>query len=194
MAWRREPTIIDEAGVRGRIREFIVDEDGVGEVSVELASGVRVTLPSDLLHPEDKGGYRIATRWTQLATADAVDIPIAVEEVSVTKQIVERQSMKIRRRVVTEDQLVETPLWDERISVERVPVNAYVDQIPGPRQEGDTLIIPRVEEEVVVTKRLIVREELRVRVIREQRIERTTVSVRRHEIEIEPDTTHSKKH
>lgn len=202
MAWRREPFVVDEAGVSGRIREFIVDDEGAGEVSVELASGVRVTMPADMLHPEQNGGYRIETRWAELASVEALDLPIVVEEVRVGKHVVDRERLKIRRHVVTEDKLVETPLWHERITVEHVPCNAYVEQVPGPRQEGDTLIIPRVEEEVVVIKRLVVREELRIRVIREQRVERTTVSVRRHEIEVErdldaatsPGSPNSKKH
>jgi len=95
------------------------------------------------------------------------------------------RQVRVRRRVVSEQQVVEIPVWHERIDVETVPVNAFVDRPPEPRQEGDVLVIPCVEEVVVVEKRLRVREELRVRVVREQRTHRETVELRRHEIELD---------
>jgi uncharacterized protein (TIGR02271 family) len=93
--------------------------------------------------------------------------------------------MRIRRRVVTEHKHVEVPLMYERIEVERVPIGQFVDRMPKPREEGDVLIIPCVEEVAVVEKRLRVTEELRVRRVRDQRIHTETVPVRRHEIDID---------
>ena len=87
--------------------------------------------------------------------------------------------------MVTEDKTVEAPVMEERIVVERVAQDRMVDRIPEPRREGDTLIVPCVEEVVTVEKRLWLREELHVRVIREHRIERRTVPVRRHELQVE---------
>ncbi len=47
--------------------------------------------------------------------------------------------------------------------VERVAINRVVDTAPAVRQEGDTLIIPVLREETVVTTRLVLVEELHVR-------------------------------
>jgi stress response protein YsnF len=43
-----------------------------------------------------------------------------------------------------------------------VPIGREVAQAPLPFEEGDTLIIPVVEERLIVEKRLVVVEEIRV--------------------------------
>jgi uncharacterized protein (TIGR02271 family) len=46
--------------------------------------------------------------------------------------------------------------------VERVSIDRVVDQAPPPRQEGDTLVLPVLEEVVVVERRLVLKEEVRI--------------------------------
>ena len=50
----------------------------------------------------------------------------------------------------------------EEVEVERVPVNRLVEGPVAVRQEGDTTIVPLVEEILVVEKRLMLKEELRI--------------------------------
>lgn len=50
----------------------------------------------------------------------------------------------------------------DRVDVERIPVGTEVDTPPQIREEGDTLVIPVVEEVLVVTKRYRIMEEVRV--------------------------------
>ena len=50
------------------------------------------------------------------------------------------------------------------IEVERVAIGCYVDVVPPSRQEGDVLVVPIVDEVVLVEKRLLLREEIRIRV------------------------------
>lgn len=51
---------------------------------------------------------------------------------------------------------------NDRIEVQRVPVDHEVDTPPEIRQEGDTLVVPVVEEVLVVTKRYRIIEEVHV--------------------------------
>jgi hypothetical protein len=186
VATRRDPTVVDTDGVRARIREFIVDDARASAVIVELDGGARITLPTELLHRHAEGGYAIDAPWKIFAGAPArLESPIVEEQVVVGVRAVPRQRFRVRRRVVTDDQVVETPIWEEQIEIEHVPVGTFVDRAPVTRREGDTLIIPCVEEVAVVETRLRLREEVRVRVVRERRIDRRTVKVRRIEIEIE---------
>jgi len=60
------------------------------------------------------------------------------------------------------DVTVDEPLFTEDVTVERVPVNRLVDSAPQSRQDGDTTIIPVVEEVITVQKRLLLREEVRI--------------------------------
>jgi stress response protein YsnF len=58
--------------------------------------------------------------------------------------------------------IVDEPFTREDVQVERVPVNRFVAEPVSVRYEGDTMIIPVMEELTVVEKRLHVKEELRV--------------------------------
>jgi len=76
-------------------------------------------------------------------------------------------------------------LWQERVTVERVQVNQPVDHAPTVRRDGDTLIIPILEEVVVVEKRLMLNEELRVTMQRVSRRQPQSVTLRREEAVVE---------
>jgi len=54
----------------------------------------------------------------------------------------------------------------DEVSVEHQPINQVVDRRRAPWQEDDTIVIPIYEEQVVVTRRLVLKEKLRVRRVR----------------------------
>jgi stress response protein YsnF len=66
-----------------------------------------------------------------------------------------------------------------------VPVNRPVDAVPEVRYEGDTMIIPLVEEVVVIEKRLVVKEELHITKRQSEREYTDTVTVRRDDVTVE---------
>lgn len=173
--------------MRGTIREYVIDGSRTTGVIVELADGARATLPIDLLRHGNEDAYVIPARWQYFVSnaGHQVSIPVVAEQPTVEIRQRALEQLRVRRRVVSEQQVVETPVWRQRIEVQHVPIDVYVDQWPQPRQEGDTLVVPVVEEEVTVIKRLRVREELRVRLVNEQHVDRQTVTLRRHEIDLE---------
>ncbi len=69
--------------------------------------------------------------------------------------------------------------------MERVPVGRVVQEAPQTRQEGDTLIVPVLEEVLVVEKRLVLKEELHIRKRSSERVEQQTVRLRSENVEIE---------
>ena len=95
---------------------------------------------------------------------DVAVVQLHEEELGVKKQWTEAGEVLIRKRVERRTDTIPVELGYEEVSVERVPANRILaeGERPEPRQEGDTLIVPVVEEEIVVTKRLVVREELHV--------------------------------
>ena len=77
------------------------------------------------------------------------------------------------------------PLNQEEVMVERVTLNQYVDSPPPPvRYEGDTMIIPVLQEVAVVEKRLLLVEELRVTKRQVQKQETQQVSLRQEEVQV----------
>ncbi|HSK70257.1 MAG TPA: YsnF/AvaK domain-containing protein [Pyrinomonadaceae bacterium] len=113
-----------------------------------------------------------------------VIIPVIQEEVSVDKQVVETGKVRISKKISEREELVDEPLLREEVAVERVPINQYVDAAPQARQEGDTLIIPVMREEIVVQKRLVLVEELRVRKQIVEAHEPQSVTLLKEEVEI----------
>ena len=114
----------------------------------------------------------------------AMVIPVIQEEINVDKQVIETGKVRISKRISEHEELVDVPLFREEVVVERVPVNLFVEEPPPVRQEGDTMIIPVVREEIIIQKRILLVEELRVRKEVIERHEPQTVNVLREEVDI----------
>jgi uncharacterized protein (TIGR02271 family) len=111
-------------------------------------------------------------------------IPLYEETLSVAKRRVERGRYQIDVRVVEREQSLEQTLERQDVEVERIAVDRVVETAPEIRQEGDVMIIPIVEEEVVLVTRLVLREEIHVRKKTTQRTEQFTVKLRSERAEI----------
>ncbi|WP_437596024.1 DUF2382 domain-containing protein [Sorangium sp. So ce590] len=98
--------------------------------------------------------------------ADELIVPVVAQELEVQKRTVESGRVRIAKQVHERVEAVEEPLVSERVVVERVTVDQVVTEPPATRQEGDTLIVPVVEEVLFVEKRLVLKEELRITRIR----------------------------
>jgi uncharacterized protein (TIGR02271 family) len=94
---------------------------------------------------------------------DDVAIPLVEERLVTNKRVVETGRVKVRTLVDERETMVREQLSKAVVDVERVAVNREVDAVPAIREEGDTTIIPVVQEVLVVTKKLVVTEELRIR-------------------------------
>lgn len=94
---------------------------------------------------------------------DDVAIPLVEERLVTSKRVVETGRVKVRTIVEEQESQVREQLSKAVVDVERVAVNREVDAAPPIREEGDTTIIPVVQEVLVVTKKLVVTEEIRIR-------------------------------
>ena len=112
-------------------------------------------------------------------------VPVIEEQLLVDKQVNEKGRVRISKRVRETDETVNVPLVQENVSVERVPVNQYVAEAPPPvRYEGNVMIIPVLREVVVVEKRLVLVEELRVTKEQTQTQETQKIRLRKEEVEV----------
>jgi uncharacterized protein (TIGR02271 family) len=94
-------------------------------------------------------------------------IPLVEEQVSVAKHKVPTGRVRIRTVVDQRKAWMREELAREEATVERVPIDREVSEVPEVRQEGDVLIVPVVEEVLVVEKRLVLKEELHIRKTRQ---------------------------
>jgi uncharacterized protein (TIGR02271 family) len=119
-----------------------------------------------------------------------VVIPVVEEEIDATTRAVRTGSVRVDKHVEKRLRRVETPLLHENVEIRRVPMNRAVDVAPKTRRMGDTLIIPVVEEELVITKRLVLKEEIHLithrtkdRSVQEVELNRESAEIRRLDAE-----------
>ena len=119
---------------------------------------------------------------------EEVVIPLAEESVSVSKRKVETGQVRVSLSTDIETVIARETLRGSRIEVERVTVNRVLPEdepAPQSRQEGDTLVIPVVEERPVVVKRLVITEEVRLRFVPTETPFEEEVSVRRQKATVD---------
>jgi len=115
-------------------------------------------------------------------------IPLVAERLSVGKRTVPTGRVRVRTLVDETQEWVREDLARETAEIERVPIGREVDEVPQVRQEGDVLVVPVVEEVLVVEKRLVLKEEIRIRKDRmvERAEEPVTLRAMRAVVEREP--------
>ena len=153
-------------------------------IAVRLTSGQVVLVPVDLMVQQGDGSFHLDLDAAEVArletdgsgpvpareghevaatrSDDAMVVPVVAEEVEVAKRQVESGRVRIHKAVETTDQVVEDSLVHEVVDVERVPINRIVDGPVGNRQDGDVTVVPVYKEVLVIEKRLMLVEEVRI--------------------------------
>ena len=108
-------------------------------------------------------------------------IPLAAEELAVTKQRVETGRVRVTRVTHETEQTIDELLGRETVDVSRIPIGQPIETMPSVREEGDTIIIPVVEEVLVLERRLFLKEEVRLRRVRTTERHQETVMLRHQE-------------
>ncbi len=136
--------------------------------------------------------YR-SQRIAEVGTVETLDVqageglvvPVLREELRVDRREVEQGGVRVHKRVEEREEVVEQPTFREEVTVERVALGRPIDEAIGSRQEGDTLIIPVLEEMLVVEKRLVLKEEVRITKRRINETEQARVVLREEHVDIE---------
>jgi uncharacterized protein (TIGR02271 family) len=123
---------------------------------------------------------------TEVSDEDEVRVRRTEEELRVGTRERQAGSIRVRKRVRTDRERIEVPTRHEEIRVERVPVEGEASEA---EIGEDEVVVPVTEEEVVVHKRPVVKEEVRIRKDVVEDTEVVEEDVRREEIEVEDDTS-----
>ena len=108
-------------------------------------------------------------------------IPLLAEEVTLSKQVVETGRVQVSRVTHEREQLIDELLAHETVEIDRTPIGRQIDAMPAVRDEGDTIVIPIVEEVLVIERRLLLKEEVRVRRMRSTERHQESVTLRHQE-------------
>ena len=168
--------------LRLRLREYAA-QTGQTELGPELEAGSALgtaTNPSPAYEafPEGEAGEEAFADETAV-------ISLAEETLQVGKRTALRGRVRLHKTVSERLGTAELALLREEVEVERVAINRPVEEATSVRYEGDVMIIPRYEEVLVVSKQLVLVEELRVRTVRTERRETQGVTLRREELSVE---------
>lgn len=121
------------------------------------------------------------------ATDTVLTVPVVQEELRVGVRTVDTGGVRIHKTVHEHPHQIDQALLRDAVDVKRVVIDKIValSDAPQSRQEGATLIIPVVEEVLVVEKRLRIKEEIHI--TRNQRTEQhsETVVLRSEEVTVE---------
>ena len=109
------------------------------------------------------------------------------EELAAGTREREAGEVKVRKNVKTDRESIEVPTRHEEVSVERVPLSGEASTEAEIGE--DEVVVPVTEEEVVVEKRPVVKEEVRIKKDVVEDTEVVEEDVRREEIDVEDDTT-----
>ena len=116
---------------------------------------------------------------------DEIVLPLHKEAIAIGKQRVITGKVRVSTVTREREEVVEEFLAREDVEVERKPVSKTVDRMPAVRRTGDTIIIPIVEEVLAVVRRLVVKEEVRIRLVNRKEKHKQRVTVRSQEAVID---------
>jgi stress response protein YsnF len=130
----------------------------------------------------DKDGEEVKTSLApERNDRNEIVLPLYAEEISVSKRVVPKTSVQVSRITHEHEEVINELLTHERVEIERVVIGERVEVKPEVREEGDTIIVPVVEEVATVVRHLILKEEIRIRRIRSEEQLQEHVVLRKQE-------------
>jgi uncharacterized protein (TIGR02271 family) len=184
--------VVAADGDVGVVREVLAGADGYPTaLVVALHDGGAVEVPLTVVERVGPDEVRLAISRSALIGGltspqgdEVVRLALHEEIVEAEAAPVQRGTVRIVRRVETIPVADTVQTWQEVVEVERVPINREIATAPGPRTEGDVIIIPVVEEIVVTETRLVLREEVHVRRRRVAEQVQIAAEVRREVVDV----------
>lgn len=158
--------VIDTAGHEALIVAIQDGENGM-QAWIRMAGGTQVLVPVRLLVPQSEGVYRLPLAFNIPAAGQPTQMsfPLMEEELHVAKRVIDTgRGVRINKTVTEREQLVDPPLLRDELEVTHVTVGRVIAEAEAPqtRYEGDTLVVPVMEEVLVVQKQLLLKEEIRI--------------------------------
>lgn len=160
--------VVDAEGRSGRI-VAIERKKQTATAAVQIEHGPEVVLPLSLLSMGDSNEYHLPFSFASLPNdageLQQVVIPVIQEQLQVDKRVVDTgKGVRVHKTVSEREQVVDQPLLQDELIVERVPVGQLLADSPLPtaRYDGDTLVVPVFEEVLVVAKQTRLKEEVRI--------------------------------
>ena len=171
--------VVDRDGVRGTLDLTVVPPQGSNSrlVLVRFDDGSQVFADASSFVEREHGIFEFPGSFSELMSAnqqsaygasafgssEKVVIPLLEEQIQIARQKILTGGVRVHKTVEERTETVDEPTLREEMEVQRVAVNQFVTgDEPQIRYEDDVMIVPLLEEVLVVEKRLVLREEVRI--------------------------------
>jgi uncharacterized protein (TIGR02271 family) len=126
-----------------------------------------VLVPVSLLALQPDGVYLLPFSFDTSHRQGNVQMnfPVMQEELHIGKRLIDTgKGVRIHKTVSSREQMIDEPLFHDELEIEHIPVDLPVagSDVPSMRYEGDTLVVPVLEEVLVLQKQLRLKEEVRI--------------------------------
>lgn len=111
-------------------------------------------------------------------------LPVIQEELVVFNERHLTGVVRAETHVESEEKTVDIPLHRDEVDVQREARNEVLAAPLEPWYEGDTLVLPVMEEVVVVQKQVVLKELVRITRKRSETIEQKRVTLRRQRVDV----------
>ncbi len=156
---------------KGQPAQLISSEnrDNDLQLLLQLQEGKQIIVPRTALTQRGDGTYQLPFATTDLiaqqgGTVEEKIIPVIEEQVHISKRVVDTGGVRVHKHVIEREEVIDEPLRRDELDVRHVPIGQIIDasNIPTARQEGDTFIVPVLEEVLVIHKQLRLKEEIHI--------------------------------
>lgn len=140
---------------------------------------------TEVQQPAKKVAETVET--VQPVDAERYVVPILHEELQIGKRVKRIGGVQVHKTVHERVEVLNVPIRIETCEVERIPINMYVDEAPPIAYEGDDLIVPVLEEVLIVEKRLMLKEKIRIKRHKQMATHAEHVTLREEHVEVTRD-------
>ena len=115
-------------------------------------------------------------------------IPVVAEQLAVgTRTVDTGRGVRVHKTVVQQPVTIDEALGHDEVDIRHVAVDRIVapDEVPATRYEGDTLVVPVLEEVLVIERRVRIKEELHITRVRHERQHQETVVLKAEQVQVE---------
>lgn len=122
------------------------------------------------------------------STQESLRIPVIEEQLEVGTRVVETgRGVRIHKTFSEQAVTIDERLARDEMEVRHVPVDRIValEEAPVTRYEGETLVVPVLEEVLVVERRLRIKEELHITRLRYEEHYHDSVPLKAERVEVE---------
>jgi len=185
--------VVDKTGLHGLVDPAQFTKGNEAGVQVHFADG-QAFVPAEMLVVQEDGTFYLPLAFAELVkhtegnasqAGTTVILPVVEEELHVQKHQVET-GVQVTKVVHETQEAFDLPLVTEEIEIKRFPVNRRIDHPVATRQEGDVIVVPVLEEVLVVQKQLLLKEEVHIITKRNETRQSGQETLRREEVIIKP--------